>query len=119
MIYFFVYLTVAIMGLAVVLDPPTAIHTSIGSLLLNLWAVLLVVGGGIGVGTVLQGAWWLERAGAIACMFAMAIYGVALAGVPLAQPSQRVASLCFVIFAILAFAVRLVKTIKYSYDPEK
>lgn len=118
-IYFFVYLAVAVMGLAVVVDPPRAIHASIGLLLLNAWAGLLIMGGGIGIATVLQGAWWLERAGAIACMFAMAIYGVAVLGVPVNQGSQRVATICFVIFAILAFAVRLVKTSKYSYDPEK
>lgn len=118
-IYFFVYLAVTVMGVAVVVDPPRIVHSSIGPLLLFVWAGLLILGGGIGVTTVLQGAWWLERAGAIACMFAMAIYGAAISGAPISQGSQRVASLCFVIFAILAFAVRLVKTSKYSYDPEK
>lgn len=118
-IYFFVYLAVAVMGLAVLIDPPRAIHNSIGTTLLSAWCGLLILGGGIGVFTVLQGAWWLERAGAIACMTAMAIYGAAILGVPVTQGSQRVATVCFVVFAILAFAVRLVKTSKYSYDPEK
>lgn len=118
-IYFFVYLAVAVMGLAVLADPPTNIAESIGPILMTLWAGLLIMGGGIGAATVLQGQWWLERAGAIACMFAMAIYGAAFVGVPVAQVSQRVATVCFVLFAILAFAVRLVKTRKYSYDPEK
>jgi len=118
-IYFFVYLAVAVMGAAVVIDPPHTIQSSIGQLLVACWAGMLVIGGGIGLSTVLQGIWWLERAGAILCMFAMAIYGAAILGTPVTQVSLRVATTCFVIFAILAFAARLVKTRHYAYDPEK
>ena len=118
-IYFFVYLAVAILGFAVLADPPRSIQSSIGHLLVSCWGAMLLVGGGIGTSTVLQGIWWLERAGAIMCMFAMAVYGVAVTGIPITQVSIRVATICFVIFAILAFAARLVKTRHYAYDPEK
>lgn len=118
-IYFFIYVVVAILGLAVVVDPPRSIQSSIGLTLLACWGWMLLVGGGLGACTVLQGVWWLERAGAIACGFAMLIYGVAICGIPVTQFSVRVASICFVLFAILAFAARLVKTRHYAYDPEK
>jgi hypothetical protein len=118
-IYFFAYLAVAVLGLAVVIDPPHSIQGSIGQTLLICWALFLVVGGGIGAATVLQGVWWLERLGAILCGFAMLVYGAAICGVPLTQVSVRVASLAFVIFAVLAFAARLVQTRHYAYDPEK
>lgn len=118
-IYFFVYLAVAVMGLAVISDPPRTIQSAIGQTLVGCWAVMLVVGGALGAGTVLQGAWWLERGGAILCMFAMLIYGVAYVGIPVTQVSLRVASISFVTFAILAFAARLVNTRRYAYDPEK
>jgi hypothetical protein len=52
-------------------------------------------------------------------MTALAVYGVAIAALPVTQVSVRVASICFVIFAILAFAARLVKIRHYAYDPEK
>ncbi len=118
-IYFFVYLAVAVMGLAIILDPPRSIQGAIGHTLVVCWSWFLLIGGGLGAATVLQGVWWLERAGAILCGFAMLIYGVAVCGVPLTQISVRVASVCFVLFAVLAFAARLVKTRHYAYDPEK
>jgi hypothetical protein len=118
-IYFFAYIAVTVLGIAVIADPPRTVQHSIGQVLVSYWAGLLVLGGGIGTFTVLQGIWWLERAGAIACGFAMAIYGAAVAGMPITQTSTRVATICFVIFAILAFAARLVKTRHFSYDPEK
>jgi thiol:disulfide interchange protein len=118
-IYFFAYLAVLVMGLAVALDPPRAVQGTLGQTLLTCWAGMLVIGGGIGAGTALQGAWFLERAGSILCMFAMAIYGVAVAGMPVSQQSLRTATLCFVVFSILAFAARLVNTRRYAYDPER
>lgn len=118
-IYFFVYLAVTVMGLAVVSDPPRTIQGTLGQTLVVCWAGMLVIGGGIGAATVLQGIWWLERAGAILCMFAMGIYGIAYWGIPISQLSLRIASVSFVVFAILAFAARLVKTRHFAYDPEK
>ncbi|MDN4644915.1 hypothetical protein [Arthrobacter sp. PsM3] len=118
-IYFFAYLAVFGLGLAVVSDPPRTVQSSLGLTLVICWAWMLIIGGGIGAATALQGAWFLERGGAILCMFAMAIYGVSLAALPVSQPSLRIASLCYVIFSILAFAARLVKTRRYAFDPER
>jgi thiol:disulfide interchange protein len=118
-IYFFAYLAVFILGLLMVTDPPRAVEGNLGKTLVALWAGMLVIGGGIGLGTSLQGAWFLERAGTLLCMFAMAIYGVAIAGLPVTQQSLRAATLCFVIFSILAFAARLVLTRRYAFDPER
>lgn len=118
-IYFFAYLAVFVLGIAVASDPPRAVQGPIGETLAVSWAGMLLVGGAIGAATALQGAWFLERAGAILCMFAMAIYGVAMASLPVSQHSLRTATLCFVIFSILAFAARLVNTRRYSYDPER
>lgn len=118
-IYFFAYLAVFVLGLAVATDPPRAVQGTVGETLVLWWAWMLLVGGGIGAATVLQGAWLFERAGSILCMSAMAIYGVAMASLPVSQQSLRVATLSFVTFSILAFAARLVQTLRYSYDPEK
>jgi lysylphosphatidylglycerol synthetase-like protein (DUF2156 family) len=118
-IYFFAYVAITIVGVAVTVDPPRTVQGSIGHALVVLWAILLLVGGGIGASSVLQGAWWLERVGAIACGFAMLIYGVAIAGTPATQISLRIATLAFITFAALAFAARLVKVSRYAYDPEK
>lgn len=118
-IYFFAYLAVFVLGLAVVADPPRAVQGTLGHVLVLCWAWMLLVGGAIGAATSLQGAWLFERGGAILCMAAMAIYGVAMASLPVSQQSLRTATLCFVIFSILAFAARLVNTRRYSYDPER
>ncbi|MDQ0854771.1 lysylphosphatidylglycerol synthetase-like protein (DUF2156 family) [Arthrobacter sp. V4I6] len=118
-IYFFAYVAVTVVGLAVAADPPRSVQGTIGHTLMIVWSLLLLVGGVVGAGSVLQGAWWLERVGAIACGFAMLIYGVAITGLPATQISLRIATLSFIIFAALAFAARLVKVSRYAYDPEK
>jgi hypothetical protein len=118
-IYFFAYVAMTIVGIAVIVDPPRSVQGSIGHFLMIVWASLLLAGGAIGACSVLQGAWWLERAGAIACGFAMLIYGVAVAGLPTTQISLRIATLAFIVFAALAFAARLVKVSRFAYDPEK
>lgn len=118
-IYFFGYLLIFGLGLAVALDPPRSLQGTLGHTMVVYWGGMLVVGGAIGVGTVLQGAWLFERAGAWLCMFALAIYGVAMSTMPVSQLSLRVATLCFVMFSILAFAARLVHTRRYAYDPER
>jgi hypothetical protein len=118
-IYFFAYIAIGVLGLAVVTDPPRTVQTALGHTLLIAWGTMLLIGGGLGTISVLPGIWWLERAASGFCMTALAVYGVAIAALPITQVSVRVASICFVIFSILAFAARLVKIRHYAYDPEK
>jgi hypothetical protein len=118
-IYFFAYLAIFVLGLAVAVDPPRAVQGTTGHPLVVGWAGMLVAGGGLGAATTLQGAWFLERAAAILCGSAMLVYGIAVTAIPVSQTSLRVASVCSVIFSILAFAARLAKTSRHAYDPEK
>jgi len=118
-IYFFAYLVISVMGLAVAIDPPRAVQSATGGGLMIIWGALLLVGGALGSISVLPGIWWLERAATCFCMTAIGIYGAAIAAYPVNQLSTRVATLCFVIFSLLAFAARLVKIRHYAYDPEK
>ncbi|WP_155854333.1 hypothetical protein [Arthrobacter sp. MA-N2] len=113
------YLMMAIAGTAVFLDPPRTMENGLGTALVYVWAGLLIFGGVLGSLTTLPGIWWLERPATIACMFAIAIYGAAILGLPLTQPSARIVSVCFIAFALLTFAVRLVKIKHFAYDPEK
>ncbi|MDN4646463.1 hypothetical protein [Arthrobacter sp. PsM3] len=118
-VYFFVYLGVTVLGGAILADPPRSLQGTIGQLLVMVWAGMLVLGGTTGLLTVLQGWWWLERAGAILCGFAMAVCGVAIQALPVTQLSMRVVTLSLMMLALLLFVARLVKTRHYSYDPEK
>lgn len=118
-IYFFAYLAIGLLGLFVATDPPRTVQSSLGQGLMIWWGVLLVFGGALGSVSVLPGIWWMERAATLCCMTAIAVYGGALVSLPVTQMSLRMASLCFVVFSILAFAARLVKIRHYAYDPEK
>ena len=118
-VYFFVYLLTAILGAAILTDPPRSLQGTIGGTLVLVWAVMLVLGGGTGLSTVLQGWWWLERAGTILCGFAMLVCGVAIWALPVTQISMRLVTLCLMMLALLLFVARLAKTRHYSYDPEK
>lgn len=118
-IYFGAYLVMAVAGTAVLLDPPRTIQAGLGASLVLVWSILLIFGGVLGALATLPGIWWLERPATIACMCAILVYGVAIFALPVTQYSSRVVSICFIIFALLAFAVRLVKIKHFAYDPEK
>jgi len=118
-IYFFAYVAISLLGLFVATDPPRTVQSSLGNPLMVWWGVLLLVGGVLGSVSVLPGIWWLERAATFCCMTAIAVYGGVLASLPVTQMSVRAASLCFIVFSILAFAARLVKIRHHAYDPEK
>lgn len=118
-IYFFAYLAISVVGLAVVMDPPRSIQNSLGQGLMIGWGALLLIGGLLGAVSVLPGIWWLERAATGFCMTAITIYLIAVAALPVTQVSTRIATLGFATFALLAFATRLVKIRHFAYDPEK
>lgn len=117
--YFLVYLITTVLGAAILLDPPRTLQGTLGQVLIMVWAGMLVLGGGTGLFTVLPGWWWLERAGTWLCGFAMVVYGLAILALPVSQFSLRLATLSFMMLGVLLFAVRLLKTRHYSYDPEK
>lgn len=118
-VYFLVYAGTLTLGLAILIDPPRSLQGSIGHTLVLVWAFMLSLGGGTGLLTVLQGWWWIERAGAILCAFAMLVYAVAIASMPISQFSMRLATITFIVLGALLFVARLLKTSHYSYDPEK
>lgn len=119
LVYFFVYLGVTVLGGALLADPPRSMAGTLGHTLVVVWAAMLLLGGTTGLFTVLPGWWWLERAGAILCGFAMLVYGVGMAALPVTQFSLRLATLSFVLLGALLFVARLLKTRHYAYDPEK
>lgn len=118
-VYFLVYLGIVVLGAAIMLDPPRSLQGTIGHALVLIWAGMLVLGGGTGLFTVLQGWWWLERAGAVLCGFAMLVCGVAINALPVSQFSLRLVTLSSIMLGVLLFVARLLKTRHYSYDPEK
>jgi hypothetical protein len=118
-VYFLVYLLTLTLGAVILLDPPHTLQGTLGQGLIMVWAGMLVLGGGTGLFTVLQGWWWLERAGTWLCGFAMLVYGVGIFALPINQLSLRIATLSFMLLGTLLFVVRILKTRHYSYDPEK
>lgn len=118
-VYFIVYLLTTSLGGIILIDPPRSLSGTLGQLLIMVWAGMMALGGGTGLLFVLQGWWWLERAGTWLCTFAMGVYGCAIWALPVSQLSLRMATMLFMFLGMLIFVVRLLKTRHYSYDPEK
>jgi hypothetical protein len=108
-----------VVEVAILADPPRSLQGTIGQVLVLVWAAMLVLGGGTGLLTVLQGWWWLERAGTVLCGFAMLVCGVAIGSLPVTQISMRLVTICLMMLGFRLFLVRFLKTSHSSYDPEK
>lgn len=60
-IYLFIYMVTAWVGVVTLLRPPQTIAGEIGPIVTLVWASLFVLGGVAGLVSVLPGWWWVER----------------------------------------------------------
>lgn len=116
---FFVYVVAIIGGLSTWFSPPESIANSLGYVLTIIWGASLLIGGTLGVSSVLRGTWWLERAGVIFCSTGIAMYGVVATFLQVENNGQsRFMQIATIAIALISFAVRWVRIRRYAYDPE-
>lgn len=116
---FCIYVVTVIGGVSAWVSPPNSIEGVLGGALTSVWAVLLVLGGVLGLSSVLRGVWWLERAGVAFCATGLLMYAVVVASLQLSQTGSRIMQLCVIVIALFSFGIRWVRIRRYPYDPEK
>lgn len=118
-IYAGVYVVTVLTGVATLVVPPQSIAGPIGPLLAAVWASCFIVGGILGLCTVLTRLWWLERAGLGASGLGLVTYGVVVVMLHFEPTSSgsRLTQLGIIILAAALFLVRWFAIKDYSYEP--
>lgn len=116
----FVMYNVLLSGaVSIFIVPPTSLEGEIGSFAMYSLAVLLAFGSILGVGSVLQGAWYVERIAVLSIMAAFAIYAAIIITLQMQPESgNRLLQLSAVLAVILSHAIRLARIWERPYDPK-
>lgn len=120
-IYLVIYALSAGIGVVTLLNPPQTIAGEVGPALTNVWAGLFILGGLVGVVTVLPGWWWAERLLGIApIMIGLAIYlsvVTVLHWQALDTGGSRATQIGIILLAASPFILRFFFIKEYSYEP--
>lgn len=117
-IYFGIYVGWLLTGFATLLDPPNTISGELGPVLTIAWALLFILGAGVGLATVLGGWWKWERWACRISLAGVGIYSFVVASLHFTSPGSRLTQLGVVYFGGAAvFVVRMVMIRGRSYAP--
>lgn len=120
-IYQVIYLLSALIGMVTLTNPPQTIAGEVGPVLSVVWASLFIVGGLVGIVTVLPGWWWVERLLGIApILIGLAIYlsvVVVLHWQSIDTGGSRGTQIGIILLAASPFILRFFFIKEYSYEP--
>lgn len=120
--YLLIYVTTVTIGVVTLVAPPQSIAGEIGPVVTVVWASLFIVGGLVGMVTVLPGWWWAERLLAIApVLLGLAIYLAVVIALQAQSDagSSRLTQLGIIVLASAPFAIRALVIREYSYEPRR
>lgn len=106
LLYFGIYVMMAMPGILLIISPPATIKDVIGYTYMYVLAGFLIIGGLFGASSVLPGIWWLERVGIILLDTALAVYLVIV--ITLHSSVSSMIGIFVAIAFMLAFAVRFI-----------
>ena len=93
-------------GVAALLAPPATISHQMGPTLTVVWAILLIVGGALGLVGCLPGWFWIERVGLILTGTGASMYLAVVLLLHYAEPGSRLVQAGFVTLALASLVVR-------------
>lgn len=118
-VYGGVYTVAALIGVATFLVPPTTIAGELGPMLSSAWAALFIVGGVLGMSTVLPGWWKWERWAIALNLAAIGIYGYVVITLHFTATGSRLTQLGVLVLAALLFIVRWLLIRGRTYGPRR
>lgn len=106
-------------GLSALLAPPMPIAHEMGPTLTVIWAVLLLVGGALGLAGCPTGWWWIERAGVILAGTGMTVYLAVVLSLDYSQPGSRLVQAGIVLLAVGLLVTRWLRISGAQVDPTR
>lgn len=118
-IYGAVYTIAFLTGLATIAVPPQSIAGELGPVLSVLWACMFIIGGALGIVTVLPGWWKWERWACAFVLAGIAIYGGVVLTLHFTSTGSRLTQLGVLLIASLVFVIRIALIWGRTYGPRK
>ena len=106
-------------GAAALLAPPATISHQMGPTLTVVWAILLIVGGALGLVGCLPGWFWIERVGLILAGTGATMYLAVVLLLHYAEPGSRLVQAGFVLLGIGFLVVRWLQVRGPQIDPTR
>ena len=106
-------------GAAALLAPPATISHQMGPTLTVVWAILLIVGGALGLVGCLPGWFWIERVGLILAGTGATMYLAVVLMLHYAEPGSRLVQAGFVLLGIGSLVVRWLRVRGPQIDPTR
>ena len=106
-------------GTAALLAPPATISHQMGPTLTIVWAILLMVGGALGLVGCLPGWFWIERVGLILAGTGASMYLAVVLLLHYAEPGSRLVQAGFVILSLDFLVVRWLRIRGPQIDPTR
>lgn len=116
-VYWVIYATALVTGVATLLSPPQTIEGALGTPLTIAWSVFLITGGTGGMLTVFPGWWWVERLSIVLVLTGIAIYGLVVLSLHFTSPGSRLTQLGVICLAASVFVVRWTLIRRFSFEP--
>ena len=123
--YFGIYIVTVAGGMVSVFIPPVTLHHELGPVLTFVWGSMILVGGMIGLMSVLPGWWWLERLGIILAVTGIGIYFAIVTYLQInsywapGSAGSRLTQMAITILAASVFGIRWLFIRSYSFAPRK
>ncbi|WGH80595.1 hypothetical protein QDX25_07205 [Auritidibacter ignavus] len=100
-----------------IVNPPSSISGAIGEYAMLIIAVLVAIGGAIGIFTALNGAWWLERWGCTALIAGATMYYIIVISLHVMTPGNRLLQAGIIGAAVCLMIARLLRVSSRQQDP--
>lgn len=115
--YWVLYLVELLGGIGLLADPPQTIAGELGPLLTITWAVGFVIGGSVGLCTVLGGWWKVEKLGLWCALGSIGIYAGVVGYLHFTSSGSRVMQLTIIAFGVGLFLVRFLMIRGRDFEP--
>lgn len=106
-------------GVSAFREPPSLIEWKFGAVQTYTWAIMGIVGGGLGLVSCPRGVWWLEKPAIWACMGSVVVYASMVFSLDQTESGNRQPTLFFVMCVLFHFVTRYARIKHDAYDPEK
>lgn len=114
------YTAAVLVGVHTIREPPSSLQGVLGLAITTAWGVFYLAGGLLGLGSVVQGWWWLERLGIYTILIGAGLYLIVIFFLHLtSETGNRLPQYWAIFVSVPMVAYRLTDIWKLPYEPRR